>query len=166
MSTYKRLFDLTWCMFSESWNTAFCNNVLYRIQLILKAFKKPFYIKKKNKKTYLDSYLEPQFWYIDLVLMHMKERLARLFLFIQTKRPPLWYEKLKRQNEVNSIMRKSNSQISDSSKLLVEAKMYVKSADVYLLKVNNKDTRTTRFIINFEHIQYLVLLFLLLTLNL
>ena len=30
--------------------------------------------------------------------------------------------------------------------------MYVKSADVYLLKVNNKDTRTTLFIINFEHI--------------
>ena len=69
-------------MFSESWNTAFCNNVLYRIQLILKDFKKPFYIKKKKKKTYLDSYLEPQFWYIDLVLMYMKERLARLFLFI------------------------------------------------------------------------------------
>lgn len=50
MSTYKRLFDLTWCMFSESWNTAFCNNVLYRIQLILKTFRKPSYIKKRKEK--------------------------------------------------------------------------------------------------------------------
>ena len=38
-----------------------------------------------------------------------------------------------------------------------------------IFKINNKDTRTTRgsgvFIFKFEHISYLVLVFLLLTLN-
>lgn len=29
-------------------------------------------LKKEKKNTYLDSYLEPQFWYIDLVLIQMK----------------------------------------------------------------------------------------------
>ena len=34
-----------------------------------------------------------------------------------------------------------------------------------MLKVNNKDTRTGVFIVNFEHISYLVLVFLLLILS-
>ena len=34
-----------------------------------------------------------------------------------------------------------------------------------MFKVNNKDTRMTAFIVNFEHISLLVLVFLLLTLN-
>ena len=34
-----------------------------------------------------------------------------------------------------------------------------------MVKVNNKDTRTGVFIVNFEHISYLVLVFLLLILS-
>ena len=34
-----------------------------------------------------------------------------------------------------------------------------------MFKVNNKDTRSGIFIVNFEHISHLVLVFLLLTLN-
>ena len=34
-----------------------------------------------------------------------------------------------------------------------------------MLKVNNKDTRTTPFIVDFERISRIVLVFLLLTLN-
>ena len=34
-----------------------------------------------------------------------------------------------------------------------------------MFKANNKDTRATRFIVNFEHILHLALVFLLLTLK-
>ena len=48
-------------------------------------------------------------------------------------------------------------------------KIYI-PADIYLLKVNNRNTRRNRchsgvFIVNFEHILHLFLVFLLLTLN-
>ena len=47
------------------------------------------------------------------------------------------------------------------SKLKIEAL----EQGVNMFKVNNKDTRTGVFIVNFEHISHLILVFLLLTLN-
>ena len=38
-------------------------------------------------------------------------------------------------------------------------------AGIYLLKVDNRNTRASVFIVNFDHISHLVLVFLLLTLN-
>ena len=49
--------------------------------------------------------------------------------------------------------------------------IYDSPAGIYMLKVNNRNTRTRCeicsgiFIVNFEHISHLVLVFLLLTLN-
>ena len=56
-----------------------------------------------------------------------------------------------------------------SNQIIILELSYHYPADIYLLKVNNRNSRTWRrsgiFIVNFEHISHLVLVFLLLTLK-
>ena len=67
----------------------------------------------------------------------------------------------------NGIMKTENRKIELDSIVMLYQNTIL--AGIYLLKVNNRNTRRWRrsgdFIVNFEHISNLVLVFLLLTLN-